>query len=836
MAEAIPKQKTKNTTGRGKILIIAEKPSVAQDIIKALPKKFKDLKTYYENDSHIVSFAVGHLVTICTPPEIDPKHKTWSLENLPIIPEEFPLKSLRDSKSQLNSLTKLIRRRDVSEIINACDAGREGELIFRYILQFVGRKRSIKKKLSRLWLQSMTKESIVEGFNNLRKDIEMKSLASAAICRSEADWLIGINGSRALTSFKSRLGGFRLTPCGRVQTPTLTMLIQREKEIKNFTPKKYWEIEGTFSFKSNEYVGKWFDPNFKRTPEDTHKKPDRIWKKSEADAVIQKCQGKHAEVTDTSKPLTQSCPMLYDLTSLQREANNRFGFSAKMTLDIMQVLYEKHKVVTYPRTGSRHLPENYLKSVKNVFKSLEKTDFGTFAKKALEKQWIKFSKKVFDDTKVSDHHAVIPTVNRAHKLSEAEFKIYKMIVQRFLAIFYPPARLLHTVRISKVQDEVFKTEGKIIKDPGWRIIYGVTGKEQSVIPPLSPQAKVILREMDLRPDSTKPPPRHTESSLLSMMEGAGKLMEEEELRDAMKEKGLGTPATRAAIIEGLIKDKYVVRRAKTLVPSAKATELIESITAMKIEELTSPEMTGEWEYRLEQISRAKLNRENFMKDIRTLTENIVEKVKSFDEDADSNRTEVCLLPGTKKRIYETLSFYQSEDGKIKIRKFLGGRHLSREELKQLLTDKKLGPLTGFISKDGKPFSALLKLNKQNRVEFVFEDVSENPPDFKTMSVVGVSPLDGAKVYEGEMSFISETAYKKNCKTGLRINKVILGREITRENVVRMLEGKKTSLIQGFLSTKTKKFFDAYLSLPKSGKIAFSFPPRAFKKKKKQTPS
>jgi len=832
LAKTTAKSKKSPTATSGKTLVIAEKPSVANDLVNALPGKFTNSKTYYESSSYIVSFAIGHLVTICTPPEIDPKHKTWSLDNLPIIPEKFPLKALSDSKSQLNALSKLIRRRDVSDIINACDAGREGELIFRYILQFVSKKRPLKKTLRRLWLQSMTKEAIREGFGNLIKDEEMKSLESASVCRSEADWLIGINGSRALTGFKSRLGGFRLTPCGRVQTPTLSMLIVREEERKNFKPKDYWEIEGNFNFKSGEYLGKWFDPQFKKTASNPHFRQDRLWSKSKAQKIIKKCRGKTAQVSDTSKPIIQNCPPLYDLTSVQREANMRFSLSAKATLDIMQALYDRHKLITYPRTGSRHLPENYLPTVTGVLKNLNKSDFGKFSKKVLTNKWVKPNKKVFDNAKVSDHHAIIPTTKSANKLRDAELKIYKMIVQRFLAVFYPPARYLHTVRISEVENESFKTEGKVVKDPGWREVYGIDAKEESVLAPLDPNSQVTLSEANLRQDTTRPPPSHTESSLLSLMESAGKLVDDEDLREAMKEKGLGTPATRAAIIEGLIKDKYVVRQAKELIPSAKAKELIETISAMKIEELISPEMTGEWEYRLEQIARSKLSRNSFMDDIRILTKGIVKKVKSFKEDAASNKNMAFKDEQTGKKIYETLSFYQSEDGNIKIRKFLGGRYISRTEMKQLVATKKLGPLSGFMSKEGKPFSALLKLNDKYKVEFVFEDATENPPDFKTLKFLGVSPVDGSKVYEGDVSYVSETAFKKNCKTGLRINKVILGKRLSSEDIIRMLNGKKTQLIQGFQSSRTKKYFDAYLSLPKTGKIIFSFPPRSAKKKKK----
>jgi DNA topoisomerase-3 len=824
---ASPKKKTVTQT---KTLVIAEKPSVAQDIVNSLPGKFQKSKTHFENDTYVVSYAIGHLVTICSPPEIDTNLKAWTLDNLPISPESFPLKSLKNSRSQLSALSKLIKRRDITEIINACDAGREGELIFRYILQFVSGKKVLKKTIKRLWLQSMTKSAIVKGFKDLKTDEEMKNLEAAAICRSESDWLIGINGSRALTSYKSRFGGFRLTPCGRVQTPTLTIILDRENEIKNFKPQKYWEIQGKFVSDGKDYWGKWIDPKFRKDAQNPHGRQDRIWKKSTADAIIKKCEGKDAEVTETSKPSIQNSPPLYDLTTLQREANNRFGLSAKATLDITQALYDRHKAVTYPRTGSRHLPENYLKTVTNVTKGLKKSEFGTFATKLLEKKWLKLTKKVFDDTKITDHHAIIPTITKVSGLKEVEQKIYNMITQRFLAVFYPPARYLNTTRISKVMEETFKTEGKVVKDPGWKEIYGIDAKSESVIIPLQADAIVNLNQTVLKAEATKPPPRYTESTLLSIMESAGKLVEDEELRMALKERGLGTPATRAAIIEGLLKDKYLVRQGKELLPSAKASELIETLSAMKIEELTSPEMTGEWEYRLEQMAQGQWSRDKFMQEIRELSKSIVKAVKSFDEGAKANKKELFKDAGTGKTFFETLTFYESEDGEIKIRKFLGGRHISEKEVQKLLSERKLGPMPGFISKGGKPFSALIKLNDQNKIEFVFEDPLSTAPDFTKLPVLGISPIDGSKVYESEMSYVSETAFKKDCKTGLKISKVILGKEIGTENIVRMLNGKKTNLIQRFQSSKTKRFFDAYLSLPKSGKISFSFPPRGTKKK------
>ncbi len=593
-------------TEQGKTLIIAEKPSVAQDIANALGEKFIKEKTHFEGENTVISFAIGHLVSISNPAEMDDKHKAWTLANLPIIPKEFPLKSLPRTKGQLSALAKLIKRKDITRIINACDAGREGELIFRYIIKYVSGDKPLNKDLRRLWLQSMTKQAILTGFEKLRANEEMENLAAAAASRAEADWLVGINGSRALTSYKSQFGGFFLTPCGRVQTPTLTILVKREEERQSFVSKDYWELQGAFSVAAKSeaaYLGKWFNPGFKKDETLPHNKADRLWTEAEAKAIAEKCRGKDAKVTEEQKPANQIAPQLYDLTSIQREGNSRFGFSAKGTLGLVQSLYERYKAVTYPRTDSRYLPNDYLETVRDVMQSQLQGEYGKHAQQALNSNYIKANKRIFDDTKVSDHHAIIPTAQLPGDLPEAEAKVYQMIQQRFIAAFFPVAQWMNTIRISVVEQENFRTEGKVLVVPGWRAIYGINTKEESVLQSLDSKDNVRAEDVEIRQDATKPPPRFNESTLLSFMEGAGKFVEDEELAEAMKERGLGTPATRAAIIEGLINDKYVVREAKDLIPTAKAIGLLRMLEAMKIEEVTSPELTGEWEFKLNRIEK-----------------------------------------------------------------------------------------------------------------------------------------------------------------------------------------------------------------------------------------
>lgn len=799
-------------------LVIAEKPSVAADLVRAISVggKFKKEKSHYENEAYIVSWALGHLVTLCDPKEISDKYKNWTMETLPILPKTFELKAIPTSKSQLSALGKLIRRKDVGTIINACDAGREGELIFHYILEFEKGKTGLKDKvLLRLWMQSMTQASIRDAFEHLRTHDEMQNLLDAALSRSEADWLVGINGSRGLTAYNSRFGGFQLTPCGRVQTPTLAMIVNREEERNAFVSKPYWTIRGTFESGNSEYAGKWFNPEIKSDK-------DRIWKESQANEIVKKCHGKTGTVSETTKPSIQKCGPLYDLTTLQREANNRFGFSAKTTLSIAQALYERHKLTSYPRTDSRALPEDYVGSVKKTLATME-GNLEKFAIKALENGWVKKDPRIFNNGKISDHFAIIPTGNKIKSLTEAEMKIYTMICQRFIAVFYPPAEYLNTTRITEIEGEKFLTEGKILKTPGFKEVYGKTADDEANLTPLVSNLVVNTakaREFEISAEKTNPPPRYTESSLLSMMENAGKLVKDDELADAMKDRGMGTPATRAAIIEKLISDKYMIRDGKELVPTSKAFGLIHIARAMKIENLTSPELTGEWEYQLSQIEKGKETRSEFMKGIEDLTTKMVNNIRNFKE--EDTRKEAEFSPVNGKKVFESVSRYETEDG-LQIRKILGGRKMSGKEVVELLTQGKIGPLTGFRSKRGMEFSAGLTLEK-GKIQFVFDN-SEDPSETELGEELGISPLDESPVYDTLTAYVSKS-YLDKAKTGFHLNKIILGKEISVADLKKLLAGEKTDLIQGFRSAKTHRLFDAYLKLDKTtGKIKFEFPPR-----------
>jgi len=817
-----------------KTLIIAEKPSVAADLAKVLPGKFKKTKTHFEGDNYVISYAIGHLVSICYPEEIDPNFQKWDLNKLPILPESFPLKGLDGTKGQLNALKKLIRRKDIKEIINGCDAGREGELIFKYIIKYVWNNSVAKKSFKRLWLQSMTTDAIKKGFSQLREDSEMLPLEDAALCRSESDWLIGINATRALTGFNSRKGGFFLTPCGRVQTPTLSLLVKRERTRISFTPRPYCNLYGHFIFNDTSYTGKWIDPAFKKDPDDSYKRADRIWIPADAEKIITKCKGEPAEVEEKSKKVTQRSPQLYDLTLLQREANSRFGFSAKNTLSMAQALYEKHKVLTYPRTDSKHLPEDYLPIVKKTVRKQTEWKLAEFAEIALRQNYLKLNKRIFNNAKISDHHAIIPTTKLPSNLSEPEFKIYQLVTQRFLAVFFPPAVFLNTRRLSHVKSETFLTEGKILQDPGWKVIYGVESgdKRDKILTPIPAGTNVHCKDVEKESLETTPPPRYNEATLLSAMENSDKLVDDDELAEAMKERGLGTPATRAAIIEKLIKEKYVVREGKELTPTGKAFELLALLEAMKIDLLASPELTGEWEHKLNQILKGTFTRDKFMEEIRAMTHHIITQVKNFDEIEKDRREEASFSPVNGVHLFETAIAYISEDEKIFIRKILGGRVMLESEITALLEGETIGPFSDFRSKKGKPFTASLRL-KKGKIEFLFAD-STADLDIETIKnspSLGPSPVDQTKVYETPSAFMSESALDGDKKNGLRISKIILSKQLTTENLKQLLRDGKTELIKGFISKKRRPF-DAYLLLANNGKISFEFPPRKSRKESK----
>ena len=809
-----------------KSLIIAEKPSVAADIARALGG-FARHDDYFESSRYVLSSAVGHLLEIGMPEEEEVKRGKWTFAHLPAIPSKFALKPIEKSESRLRLLLKLLKRKDVTELINACDAGREGELIFRYIAQYA----KTSKPIRRLWLQSMTQGAIRDAFGDLRSDEAMRPLADAAVCRSESDWLVGINGTRAMTAFNSKSGGFQLTTVGRVQTPTLAILVEREEKIRAFKPRAYWEILGTFIAASGPYEGRWFDEKFKKIEDDPDSRAERLWDEAKARAIATKCEGQPGVVSEETKPSTQVSPLLYDLTSLQREANGRFGLSARTTLSLAQALYEKHKLLTYPRTDARALPEDYLPTVRDTLESLRETSaYSTFAGQILKSKWVKPNRRIFDDSKISDHFAIIPTLQRPKHLSELETKLYDLVVKRFLAVFYPPAEYLLTNRITRVVGEPFKTEGKVLVSPGWLAVYGREARsdDEATLAPVRPNEKVATEEIKVAASQTKPPARFSEATLLSAMEGAGKLIDDDELREAMREKGLGTPATRAQIIEGLIFEKYILREGRELQPTAKAFSLMTLLHGLGVPELFSPELTAEWEFKLAQMEHGKRKREHFMREIVSMTQHIVAQAKNHESDTIQGdfATLSARCPKCGGEVHEKYKKFQCQSCDFGMWKIIAGRQLEIPEAEALLSQREVGPLEGFRSKLGRPFTAKLKLNEANEAQFDFGDGSGDSsdaeaPDFSGQEPLGPCPKCGARVFEMPAAYVCEKAVGAERTCDFRSGRVILQRPVDRTQMQKLLATGKTDLLQ-FVSSRTRRPFSAYLVRQADGKIGFEF--------------
>jgi len=812
-----------------KRLIIAEKPSVANDIARALGG-FSRHDDYFESTKYVLSSANGHLLEIGPPDEEEVKRGKWTFTHLPAIPSKFALRPLEKTEARLKLLLRLIKRKDVTELINACDAGREGELIFRYIVQYARANKPIK----RLWLQSMTPAAIQDAFEALRSDETMRPLADAAVCRSESDWLVGINGTRAMTAFNSKSGGFQLTTVGRVQTPTLAILVDREEKIRSFKPRDYWEVFGRFRAGGGNYEGRWFDEAFRKSDDDPDARAERLWDEARARAVAAKCEGQPGTVTEESKPSTQSPPLLYDLTSLQREANGRFGFSARTTLSLAQALYERHKVLTYPRTDSRALPEDYLPTVKATLEALRQSNaYAAFAGQVLKAKWIKPNKRIFDNAKISDHFAIIPTLQKPKSLSEAEAKLYDLVVKRFIAVFYPAAEYLLSTRITRVAGEPFKTEGKVLVNPGWLAVYGKEGQsaDEPMLAKVLAGENVATEELRVVASRTRPPARFTEATLLSAMEGAGKTIEDDELREAMRDKGLGTPATRAQIIEGLIQEKYVLRDGRELTPTAKAFSLMTLLHGLGVPELFSPELTAEWEFKLAQMEHGKLKREAFMREIVRMTKHIVAQAKHHESDTIPGdfATLSARCPKCGGEVHENYKKFQCQSCDFGFWKIMAGRQLEGAEAEALLTERAVGPLEGFRSKLGRPFAARLKLTDANEVQFDFGDGGDGgagaeAPDFTGQEPLGLCPKCEGRVFELPAAYVCERAVGPARTCDFRSGTVILQRPVDREQMKKLLTSGKTDLLQ-FVSARTRRPFAAFLVRQPDGKIGFEFEAR-----------
>ena len=838
-----------------KYLIIAEKPSVATDLSKALAKhlgKFeKKGKTrdaqYFINENAAITSAVGHLVELKMPTGPNGKNLPWNFKVLPAIPKKFELQPIEQTHNRLKHVLGLAKKKEFDVIINACDAGREGELIFQYIMD-IGK---IEKPIKRLWMQSMTTNSILEAWDNLREGVQMEHLADAAKCRSESDWLVGLNSTRALTCFRSRHGGFNITAAGRVQTPTLAILAKREREIAAFKPEDYWEIHAEFAVANGDYPGKWIDTHFKKNKEQPHGRAERLWDQASAERIRERCTGKTGTVTEETKPTKQIAPQLYDLTTLQREA----PFTAKNTLGLAQALYERHKMLTYPRTDSRYLPEDYVGKVYETLRDLASSGhaIAKWAADAIENDRVQFTKRVFNNAKVSDHFAIIPT-GRVVKLNEQESKLYDMVVKRFVAVFFPHAEFEVTKRLTTInhgsEPDVFVTNGKTLKVPGYLSVYGrVAGvaAEKDELVAVNQGEAAKTEAIDVLDKATKPPARYTESTLLAAMEGAGKLIDDEELREAMVERGLGTPATRAATIEGLLRQKYIAREGRDLNVTGKGLRLIELCEEMQIKQLTSPSMTGDWEAKLNKMERGEIQRDAFMQEIATFTEDVVNKARTHMEIL-VNRTFPdleCACPACgAARLKQTDATYECREQEcdFRISKHIAGRKLSESEAVELFSTKKLPEMDGYLSRFNKPFSAALELlqnvTKTGKIgkwktNFVFEDdldsADELTEDQLLKSITLQNGLD-AKFYVTDKAYHVPDFKPKDSPDGFRLGKTILQKELETDAVEKLFTEGKTPLLDGFISKRTKRPFKAHLTLDfEKGKIGFEFAPRPAKK-------
>lgn len=859
-----------------KALIIAEKPSVAADVARALGG-FKRHKDYYESDDYVLSSAVGHLLEQIPPEGVEAKRGKWSLANLPVIPPYFDLKPIQKNASRLKLLVRLMKRKDVDALVNACDAGREGELIFRNIVRHARAKLPIK----RLWLQSMTPDAIRNGFVKLREDTEMQPLADAALSRSEADWLVGINGTRAMTAFNSRPGGFYKTTVGRVQTPTLAIVVEREAAIRSFQPEPYWEVAATFRSEGGEYQGRWFDEKFRKKDSEPHARAERIWQQAVAEAIREKCLGRPGRATEESKPTRQMPPLLFDLTSLQREANARFGLSANRTVQTAQALYERHKALTYPRTDSRALPEDYIETVRDSLRMLKDTSYAPFAGAILEQGWVTPNKRIFNNAKVSDHFAIIPTTEAPGRLNETEQKVYDLVTRRFLAIFYPAAEFLETTRITRVEDEPFRTTGKVMVKAGWLEVHGRDAGKQGDEPRLAPLTADARKDTDapldhpagahrprrptrddapatdaaaaedsrtraadspvpvetlgieVRQGQTRPPARFTEATLLGAMEGAGRLVTDEELREAMAGKGLGTSATRASIIEGLIDEDYLIRDGKELHATPKAFMLMELLNGLGVRELTRPELTGNWEHQLVQMQGGKKSRNEFMGEIARMTRQIVDRARQYEHDTIpgdfGSLSAPC--PKCKGEVRERYRNFQCMSCDVSLPRILAGRLLSAEETETLMEHGQVGPLQGFRSRQGRPFAAVLKLSPEYRIAFDFGNESGNGDgaaepgaDLTGQEPLGQCPRCAGRVFELPMRYTCENAVGDARTCEFNSGKIILRQEVPREQMVKLLKEGRTDLLPGFVSSRTGRSFKAFLVV-QEGKVGFEFEPR-----------
>jgi DNA topoisomerase-3 len=703
-------------------LIVAEKPSVGRDIAKALGRHRRE-EGALVGSGWTVTWAIGHLAELAPPEAYDEDYKRWRLDSLPILPEKFKVKVNPKTRGQFAVVKKLMRETSVTGIVNACDAGREGELIFAYLYELAG----CKKPVRRLWISSLTPEAIREGFASLREGAGMKPLEDAARSRGEADWIVGMNATRAYSTKFGRPGN--VLSVGRVQTPTLKLLVDREREIEDFKPEKFWTVYARFAREGASYDGVWFK-----------NRQNRLKEKEAAEEIAEKVRGGAGVVQKAEKKTaTEKPPLLYDLTELQRNANAKFGFTAERTLRAAQALYEDKKLITYPRTSSRYLSKDMVGTLKQRIEAAGALpDLALFAAELLDLPKLPIAKRIVDDAKVTDHHAIVPTNKKSSAdLPSDQAKVHDLVARRFLAVFFPAARFENTTVVTAVRYETFLSRGRVVLEAGWRRLYpdGVGGKKEKelpVLPPVSVGQEWAVAKVAVKEGETKPPPRYSESTLLGAMETAGKFVEDEELRQAMKDSGLGTPATRAATIERLLKVGYLVREKKALVPTEKGRALIGLLGESS---LASPELTARWEERLARMEKGAEDRARFKDDISSFTTALVEEVRSKEGEKvaapvksggnGDNGTPLGTCPKCGSPVVETKKSYGCSAWKggckFAIWKTVSGKRVSESQARQLLNKGRTGRLKGFKSKAGKPYSATLVLDAEHRVRLEFRE-------------------------------------------------------------------------------------------------------------------
>ncbi|MFI5316060.1 MAG: DNA topoisomerase [Myxococcota bacterium] len=866
-----------------KSLVITEKPSVARDIVAVLGG-FTDHDGYWESDEYVVTFSVGHIVELLSPEDVDPVYKRWTLDTLPILPSEFKLKQKQGQSERIRTIKKLLARNDIETVVNACDAGREGELIFREILEFL----ECEKATKRLWLQSMTADSIRAGFRSLVDGSQYDGLGAAASCRSKSDWLIGMNATRALTR---RLKGRKektAWSAGRVQTPTLAIVVDRELQVLAHVPKPYWQLQAKFRADGAEYLGTWFDPSFSAPEgEERELRDDRIFESERANRLLEVVSGKPGRARETRKPSRETAPPLFDLTSLQREGNRRFGWSARRTLNAAQRCYEAHKLLTYPRTDSRCLPNDYRAVVDQTLQAFAadgpfQAEAGSLVESGLEN-----TERTFDDAKVSDHFAIIPTGKIPDaSLSGDDQRLFDLVARRFLANFHPPAVWTRVERVTEIAGESFRSRARTLDEPGWRAVIGQTEQEDQALPPLVPGADeaegvaVSAHDVELVAEKTKPLARITEARLLSLMESAGEDIEDEEIAAAISEKGIGTPATRADVIENLIAKGYLVRAGKSLRPTVKGIRLVDVLRRIKIDRLASAALTGELEYDLRRVERGSMKATQFMDEIVDYTKQIVDIAVSFQyEDLYPDEESLGKCPLCSRPVFERSWFYrclevpgasEEDDCRFRIWKDKSGRYMDRQTVRTLLEKGETDELEGFAARDGRTYNARLTLEDGDVVihgvagsgservteapEYEVDDeplgpcpmgcgsqVVETPTHYSCQAGIAKAAENAEKARAFEEAQPKELKRRKRYKVppedqpcGFLLPRTVCKREITREEALQFIgPNRKTELLTDFTS-RFGRPFSAMLFVKENGRHGFEFQPR--QKKEKEAPA